>query len=234
MYYMERSFSWRGVFLALALGIVVLMPAVSRDYGITNDEYGHANHGRTVLEYFEGKSQIARIWPIVDGHYQITDQKLEPRPEGGPVWSMMNIFGGTFDLLCEFTYSLFPGLGEFEIRHFYNALFGAGMMVMAGLIAAELGGWRAGVLGLLFAVLSPRLFAHSMNNPKDVPFAALHVYALPDPALSRRSAQDPVVPADPDRARDRTYDRRPGRWFAFDLLLRSIHGARRGETGLAG
>ena len=41
------------------------------------------------------------------------------------------------------------------------------------------GGWRwAGVLAMVLLAVSPRYFADSMNNPKDLPFAAMTVVAL--------------------------------------------------------
>jgi len=33
-------------------------------------------------------------------------------------------------------------------------------------------------LALLFVVLSPRMFGHSMNNPKDIPFAAAYIFTV--------------------------------------------------------
>ena len=38
--------------------------------------------------------------------------------------------------------------------------------------------WQAGLLGCAFLVLSPRIFAHSFYNPKDVPFLSLFIISL--------------------------------------------------------
>jgi hypothetical protein len=38
--------------------------------------------------------------------------------------------------------------------------------------------WYAGLLGCVFLVLSPRIFAHSFYNPKDIPFLSLFIIAL--------------------------------------------------------
>jgi hypothetical protein len=38
--------------------------------------------------------------------------------------------------------------------------------------------WQAGLLGCAFLVLSPRIFAHSFYNPKDIPFLSLFIISL--------------------------------------------------------
>jgi hypothetical protein len=69
-------------------------------------------------------------------------------------------------------------------------------IVATGLFAATLLRPSAGVLAMTLMVLSPRYFGHAMNNPKDIPFAALCMVALlcflllrrQPPFLSWRSA----------------------------------------------
>jgi hypothetical protein len=51
-------------------------------------------------------------------------------------------------------------------------------MLFSGLIAARLGGWRMGLIALWIMFLSPRFFGHSMNNPKDIPFATAAIFSL--------------------------------------------------------
>jgi hypothetical protein len=38
--------------------------------------------------------------------------------------------------------------------------------------------WRFGLLGSLFLIISPRIFAHSFYNPKDIPFLSAYVIAI--------------------------------------------------------
>lgn len=94
----------------------------------------------------------------------------------------MHNYGGFFDLLAGATNSALgyttADPGYHHTRHFFNALFGFLAMVFTGLLAKEIAGWRAAVLALLLAFLSPRFFGHSMMNPKDIPFAAGFAIAL--------------------------------------------------------
>jgi 4-amino-4-deoxy-L-arabinose transferase-like glycosyltransferase len=38
--------------------------------------------------------------------------------------------------------------------------------------------WKIGLLGALFLIISPRIFAHSFYNPKDIPFLSAYVIAI--------------------------------------------------------
>lgn len=86
--------------------------------------------------------------------------------------------GGFFDLLCNFFFDLFQPEDEFENRHFVNAIFGLLLFLFTGLAGKALGSWRTGIIALVFIVLCPRIFGHSFNNPKDLPFAALYIFCI--------------------------------------------------------
>ncbi len=38
--------------------------------------------------------------------------------------------------------------------------------------------WKIGLLGALFLIISPRIFAHSFYNPKDIPFLSAYIIAM--------------------------------------------------------
>ena len=38
--------------------------------------------------------------------------------------------------------------------------------------------WKIGLLGSLFLILSPRIFAHSFYNPKDLPFLSMFIISI--------------------------------------------------------
>ena len=154
--------------------ILLIYPLLSRDFGTTFDERVQNQHGKMLLDYFRGKSTFAAQSPFQD------DGHLKPIPanEYRDDLSDMNFLGGTFDLFVAFTQHYLPFAGEIEQRHVVNSLFGVLTILFVGLIAWRIAGWRAGFLALLMMALCPRFMGHSMNNPKDVPFAALYIMSI--------------------------------------------------------
>ncbi len=166
---------WKIAFIVLSVIVAILIPYLSFDYGITEDEQAHCQHGKSILDYFTGKNNIAARSPIDStGKLQIISFDDNMNDISGE----MNIYGGTFDLLCAIANEYVFSFGEYETRHFINSLFGVLLIVFTGLFTTYLGGWRAGTIALLLMALTPRIIAHSMNNPKDIPFAALYIICL--------------------------------------------------------
>jgi hypothetical protein len=102
-------------------------------------------------------------------------------------------YGEQSNLVAAMVYRTFD-LPPFETRHFIISLYGLLGLIGIALASKELGGWRAGVLGILFTFFNPGWLGNSMNNPTDIPFAtgfALSLYfffkilkALPKPKFS--------------------------------------------------
>lgn len=166
-------FSWKRAFWSFAALLTLLMFRLSFDYGIIWDEWIQSHYGRLVLKFLvTGGRDLSAL------HFGKT----------------MYLYGGLFDTLTAAIYSLrfdsikniiaYPLHADFilphwfETRHAVNALFGALTLFYTGLTARKIGGWRAGTLAMLFLAVSPRFFGNSMNNPKDIPFAAASMIAV--------------------------------------------------------
>jgi 4-amino-4-deoxy-L-arabinose transferase-like glycosyltransferase len=63
-------------------------------------------------------------------------------------------------------------------RHYVNAAFGWLGILYVGRIGRLLAGPGTGLLAMILLAVSPRYFADAMNNPKDLPLAALLAAAL--------------------------------------------------------
>ncbi len=72
---------------------------------------------------------------------------------------------------------MFGGPGDYS-RTVIGAIFGWFGIVYAGRLAGRFFGAWSPVLTLVLLALSPRFFADAMNNPKDLPFAAMSVVSL--------------------------------------------------------
>ena len=141
-------------FVAIAAALLPIMVLASFDFGVTWDEKDRHRNGEFVWQFLRGlrsRSDFAET----GGH----------------------LYPGLFDAICAALEAWIP-LNRYVVRHMVNATFGWVGIVYCGRLAARLFGPWAGVLALALLALSPRYFADSMNNPKDLPFAAMTVVAL--------------------------------------------------------
>ncbi len=167
---------YRLLFFALFIFTLFAMPYFSQDFGITWDAKRHNQYGYQMLNYFttmgSDTTALAANSPIQEFRY----------------------YGEHFNVIAAFFNTYIKVLGEFEMRHLLNALYGLLAMLFAALCAKEIGSWRAGFFALLLVFCSPVFFGQSMNNPTDIPFAAGSAMALyyllkvlkklPSPSLS--------------------------------------------------
>lgn len=154
----------RLAFIVFAVALLPLMLRASFDFGVTWDEKARHKYGELIWDFLRG---------------------LRPRDEfliedGG------NLYGGLFDTLCAAIERYVPA-NRYVVRHALNATFGWAGIVFSGRLAARLFGRWAGVLAMILLAASPRFFGESMNNPKDLPFAAASVAALYYIACMRRT-----------------------------------------------
>jgi hypothetical protein len=65
------------------------------------------------------------------------------------------------------------------MRHLANfLLFFLGVIFFYHLIQDRFKNWKISLLGCLFLILSPRIFAHSFYNSKDIPFLAMFIVSI--------------------------------------------------------
>lgn len=176
-----RWINFRLLFWGLAAASLIAMPLLSLSFGITWDEWLQGHYGKLILRYLLSGGKNHDFMQFAETAY---------------------LYGGLFDTFSGFLYSvLFDPLqhfaasnfkdtvlgtsrqdisfsGFYEIRHILNALTGWAAVFFSGLLARKLMNWRAAVLTVLFLLLAPRFLGHSMNNPKDIPFAAAYMLSL--------------------------------------------------------
>ena len=136
---------------ALLVGMVLL----SRDFGATWDERALQKFGEELWDYFNGR--IARSEIDISFGY-------------------MRIYGGVVEFMSAAAQQIIQA-DLWVVRHGVNAVFGWVGVVFAFLMASRLFGARAGWLAALLLISMPRYVGHSMNNPKDLPFAVLMLAA---------------------------------------------------------
>jgi 4-amino-4-deoxy-L-arabinose transferase-like glycosyltransferase len=150
----RRDVMGRWLMLGMLAALLPLMIVLSRDFGATWDEPRRQQFGEQLLNYYQGKVRL--------DDFQTDGSRL---------------YGGLFDLSAVWLQHLLP-IDRYGLRHAWNAVFGWLGVVACAALGTRFGGPWSGTLAALFAVTAPRYFGHSMNNPKDIPFAALATWSL--------------------------------------------------------
>jgi 4-amino-4-deoxy-L-arabinose transferase-like glycosyltransferase len=138
--------------------LLPVMVVLSRSFGVTWDERDQQKHGELTWRYLAGSGDDALFF------------------ENGAAAGVA--YGPLFDLTGIALQKALPRVDRFVVRHGLNATFGWLAVLSCGLMARRLLGAGAGILAMALLASSPRFFGDSMNNPKDVPFAALSTLAL--------------------------------------------------------
>ncbi|NMB71864.1 MAG: tetratricopeptide repeat protein [Bacteroidales bacterium] len=154
----SESSLYRLIFIALAALLFIIMPLLSLDAGISGDEDVNYVHAGYVYNFYKtlGKDTTCLNTPVTRLQY----------------------YGQSFD---NFTFLFNKTFGiehVYEWRHVFNSLTGWLAILFAGLTAAVLAGWRAGILTMVLMFLTPVFLGHSFNNPKDIPFALGYIWSV--------------------------------------------------------
>ena len=160
---------YRFLFALLTVVLLVLMPMLSGDFGISGDEFAQKVYGELIVKHFE-----------TDGTFKLpADDRNYPEQNALNMKPNLWYYGGFFDYVAAKVNTWFPTFDDYNVRHFINAFTGFLLIFFTGLLGKELtNSWRMGFFAALMTALSPRIFGHSMMNPKDIPFAAAYVFAI--------------------------------------------------------
>ncbi|MEN7548895.1 tetratricopeptide repeat protein [Rapidithrix thailandica] len=152
---------YRLSFVFLILFLLFFMPFLSFDFGNTWDEWTHVDYARDILDFYLSWGENQAVFDL-SKHTRYAHLH----------------YGASFDTLAEFVYRYLSPFGIYETRHLLNALFGVLIIWFTGRIAKAYGSWRAALLAAILLLCSPRFLGHSMNNPKDIPFALGYAIGL--------------------------------------------------------
>ncbi|MFZ4740808.1 MAG: tetratricopeptide repeat protein [Bacteroidales bacterium] len=152
----RESSIYRLVFFIIAFSLLFIMPIMSFDAGISGDENEHYTQSEKVFKYYSSLG---------------SDTSSLESPS-------LKLYGQSFDLIAITAIKAFNIDKIYETRHLINSIFGWMAILFTALIAVELIGWRAGLIGLFLMFISPGFLGHSFNNPKDIPFAMAYIMSL--------------------------------------------------------
>lgn len=151
---------WQYIFIALSAIGLVLMVFLSRDAGISGDEFYHYDHSANVYNYYKtlGKDSTAHV---ITPNYNLP------------------YYGQVVDNIAYFFIKTFNIDDFMGFRHAVNAVMGWLAILFAGLLVRRMSGsWKVGVITMALFLVSPRFIGHSFNNLKDLPLATATIMTI--------------------------------------------------------
>jgi hypothetical protein len=152
------GYRWPVLFFVLYLGLGL---AFYGDYGLSWDEALQRQHGFVSAEY-------------VNQQFGLTDKQYDWRQLHEYMYRYHGVWFTLPMAWLEEAWDLSSFRQQFRMRHLaVFLLYWLAGIVFFRLLLRRFGHWGWALLGAAFWVLSPRLFAHSFFNPKDLPFLSL-------------------------------------------------------------
>lgn len=152
------------------VAVFIAMTVMSFWYGLSGDEVDMNEYGKTILRYFTsfGSDQSVFCTP----EELIAAKEYNYNRDG-----VIQYYGGLFDLICAIVNKVSP-FDEYTTRHILNAWAGFLAIFFAAKITGRILGEQAAIIAVWLMFFSPFFLGHSMNNPKDIPFAATYIMAI--------------------------------------------------------
>jgi hypothetical protein len=148
----------RWIFIAFCVLTFILLPLLCLDAGISGDEPVHYLQAENVYKFYasHGKDTSSINTPI----------------------TYLKYYGQSIDNFSYLVNKIFGLKEPYLTRHIINSLAGALTITFAGLLAVEIAGHGAGILAIIFLLLSPVFLGHTYNNLKDIPFALGYLVSI--------------------------------------------------------
>ena len=152
----RRDMTYRMLMLLFGLFVFFYMPYISKDYGISGDEFVDHRHAGYVLDFFTKGDKAALKQPQ----------------------TALHLYGNSMQVVAAVVANVIGADDVYAVRHVVCALVGALGVIVIGLLGLRFGGGLCGLISMLLLFFSPRFFGHSMNNLKDIPFAVGYLVAI--------------------------------------------------------
>ena len=148
-----QSALFKKIFKISAVIIFLAMSAMSFKAGISGDEVDMNEYGKESLNFYGSFGSDTTAF----------DMDIDRD-------NAFKYYGAFFDVTAALLNKISP-LSEYDTRHLLNSWVGFAAILLCAFIALNIAGWRAALIVLWLLFISPRFTGHSMNNPKDIPFA---------------------------------------------------------------
>lgn len=155
---------------------LILGSKIYKDYGISTDEEFHRALGMYWLKYIFSFFPNNSFNEILSLKINSLNDPTLPNPE------IYSFYGIIFDLplaFIELIFNINDSFNYFYLRHYFTFLiFFLSSVFFFRIIYFRFNDWFLSIIGTLLYVLSPRIFAESFYNNKDIIFLSLFTISL--------------------------------------------------------
>lgn len=148
-----REWSPERIIDGLAIATLIAVAAVAalsfRDYGLSWDDFTHAQYGDLLLALYRSGFTDTRALSFVN----------------------LYEYGGGFDMAAALAAKVLP-FTLFEVRRLVGAAVGLIGLIATWRTGRRIGGPLGGLVALILLATCPLYYGHMFMNPKDAPFAA--------------------------------------------------------------
>ena len=162
------------VFVILIFSLIFLVGALSvNDYGVSSDSNDQRHSGFIELNHIGQKILPSITKKLTAGKEYISyDDKGYKEKYSGQIF---NVTTGLIEVILKIK----EDREKFLLRQYiYFITFFLCMIVFYKLCNHRFKNWKIALLGVIFLYLSPRIFAYSFSDPKDIPFMSLLVFSI--------------------------------------------------------
>jgi len=162
------------VFVILIFSLMFLIGILQvNDYGVSSDSNDQRHSGFIELNHIGQKILPSITKKLTAGKEYISydDEGYKEKYSG----QIFNITTGLIEVILKIK----EDREKFLLRQYiYFITFFLCMIVFYKLCNHRFKNWKIALLGVIFLYLSPRIFAYSFSDPKDIPFMSLLVFSI--------------------------------------------------------
>ena len=162
------------VFVILIFSLMFLIGILQvNDYGVSSDSNDQRHSGFIELNHIGQKILPSITKKLTVGkEYASFDNKDYKEKYSGQIF---NTTAGFIEVILKIK----EERNKFLLRQYiYFITFFLCMIVFYKLCNHRFKNWKIALLGVIFLYLSPRIFAYSFSDPKDIPFMSLLVFSI--------------------------------------------------------
>ena len=167
----ENKLQNKLILIILFLIFFIVGTNIYQTYGISLDEEGTRAHGFMTLKYIYEIFFPSQV-PSIESYISVPKLSDFFSKDHGAILDTLFAF-------IEITFSYEESKIQYLFRHYICfVLFFISTYFFYLIVKFRFNDWRMGILGSIFLILSPRIFAESFYNNKDIAFMSLFIISL--------------------------------------------------------